>query len=244
MSKARESSDRRTYKSPLRSSQRDATRRAIVSAAYELIRSSPESLTVPAIAARAGVSVPTVNRHFPSRQALHEGVVAHLDALAEVGPKPDLAPEDVFGAGLGPLTRELFVRFAAVGMPPGTHAAISELRARVTIPRRRKLTDDAIARVLPTLREPHRTWLSDLVVVVLSSSMVGTMQSYLGHPPEENARRVEWMLATLFAEARRLAEGAEPKSTRAAGRAKRPTRASEKRRKGTPRDAHRLARRG
>lgn len=243
MAKAREISDRRSYTSPLRSSQRDATRRAIVSAAYELIRSSPDSLTVAAIAARASVSVPTVNRHFPSRQALLEGVVQHIDGLVEAGPKPEMSAEEFFGEGLGKLTRELFVRFAAVGMPPGTHAAISELRTRVTIPRRRKLTDDAIARVLPTLREPHRTWLSDLVVVVLSSSMVGTMQSYLGHPPAENAKRVEWMLATLFAEARRLAEGDETTSTRAAGRAKRPTRASEKRRKGTPHDAHRLARR-
>lgn len=219
MAKAREKSARRAYTSPLRASQRDATRRAIVGAAYELIRTSPEELTVPAIAARAGVSVPTVNRHFPSRQALLEGIVAHLDALSVAGPKPNLTPEAFFGAGLGELVRELFARFSCVGMPPGAHAAISELRARVTIPRRRKLTDDAIARVLPTLREPHRTWLSDLIVVVLSSSMVGTMQSYLGHPPEENAKRVEWMLTAVFAEARRLAES-PPEWARAAGRAR------------------------
>lgn len=213
MSKARQKTARRSYESPLRASQRDATRHAIVAAAHALMRSSPDQLTVPAIAARAGVSVPTVNRHFPSRQALLEGVVAHLDATARIGSREDLAPDDFFGPGLSEMLRQHFVHFAAVGVPIGANAAIAELRSKVTIPRRRKLVDDVIAHDLPTLAEPHRTWLSDLVVVTFSSAMVATMQSYLGHAPEENAKRVEWLLRALMRDAERLASPRASRST-------------------------------
>ena len=200
---------RRSYTSPLRASQRDATRRAIAQAAYELLRLSPDELTVPAIAARAGVSVPTVNRHFGSRQALLEGVVAHVDSLGDGGaPRADLDPATYFGAGLEPLVRQLFTRFSSVAMPLGgsTTAAIMELRSKVTIPRRRRFTDDAIAKMLPGLEEPHRTWLSDLLVVLLSSSMVHTMQSYLGLSADESATRMHWLLSILFAETQRMSE--------------------------------------
>lgn len=199
---------RRSYTSPLRASQRDATRRAIAEAAYELLRVSPDELTVPAIAVRAGVSVPTVNRHFSSRQALLEGVVAHIDSLGDNGaPREDVDPASFFGSGLGPLVHGLFSRFAAIGMPAGaTSAAIMELRSKVTIPRRRRIADEAIAKILPGLTEPHRTWLSDLLVVLLSSSMVHTMQSYLALSPEESAMRMHWLLSILFAETKRMSE--------------------------------------
>lgn len=102
-----------------------------------------------------------------------------------------------------------------------------ELRSKVTIPRRRRLTDDAIEKVLPALGEPHRTWLSDLVVVLLSSSMAHTFTSYLGLSGAESAKRVHWLLATLFTEARRMSEARAGGD--ATGRApKRPGRSARK----------------
>jgi len=229
MSKAHEKAQsRRSYSSPLRASQRDATRRAIAQAAYELLRISPDELTVPAIAARAGVSVPTVNRHFGSRQALLEGVVAHIDSLADTGPRgADIDPATFFGSGLERLVRDLFSRFAAMGMPAGTtSAAIMELRSKVTIPRRRRITDEAISKIQPGLAEPHRTWLSDLLVVLLSSSMVHTMQGYLGLSADESATRMHWLLSILLAETKRMSEtGRSGAEGRTAGPRSGPTRA-------------------
>ena len=194
---------KRRYESPLRAAQRESTRQAIVAAAHALLKTAPDELTVAAIAARAGVSVPTVNRHFPSRQALLEGIVAHLDAETGLEPSAPEDPSTYFTTGLEPLLREMCAKFSGVTLPSPTNAVLGELRSKVTIPRRRRLTDDAIARLLPDLGEPHRTWLSDLLVVLLSSSMVHTMQSYLGLPPEESAARMQWLVSALLADAER-----------------------------------------
>ncbi len=213
MDEHRESSAKRAYSSPLRDSQREATRRAILEAACALLQGDGE-LTIAAIAARAGVSVPTVNRHFPTRQALLEGVAGFLDARSLGAAPKDLDPARVLTTDLRPMLQALFRGFAHLAGTPMATAAVLELRGKVTIPRRRKLAEDAIEASLPGLREPHRTWLADLLVVLVSSSMVQTMQSYLGLPPEESAKRLEWLIEALVADARaRTERAAKTRST-------------------------------
>lgn len=66
-----------------------ATRQRIVSAAVDLHGSvGPANTTVSAIAERAGVTRPTVYRHFPDEQALFEACSAHWLSL-QVPPDPD-----------------------------------------------------------------------------------------------------------------------------------------------------------
>jgi len=216
----RAGASRRAYASPLREAQREATKRQIVEAAHALLSEPRAELTVPVLAARAGVSVPTVHRHFPSRQALLEGVVAHLDSLGE-RTQQHVDPADFFGPARAAILQDVFSRFSLLVPPVGASAALTELRSRVTIPRRRRLVDEGIARALPTLPEPHRTWLSDLSVVLVSSAMVQTMTSYLGHSAEENAARMDWLLGALIAEARRIAETSSRPGREAKGRATR-----------------------
>lgn len=219
MDEHRESAAKRAYSSPLRDAQREATRRAILEAAGALLQSPDGELTVAAIAARAGVSVPTVNRHFPTRQALLEGVAGFLDARSFGAPPKDLDPARILTTDLRPMVQALFRGFAHLAGTPLATAAVLELRGKVTIPRRRKLAEDAMEASLPGLREPHRTWLADLLVVLVSSSMVATMQGYLGLPPEESAKRLEWLLEALVADARARSERAArtrstPRSTK------------------------------
>ncbi len=65
----------RRYDNTLRQQQASATRTRILEAVRDLLAGAPTSLQIPDIAARAGVSEPTVYRHFPNREAL-------LDAAA------------------------------------------------------------------------------------------------------------------------------------------------------------------
>jgi AcrR family transcriptional regulator len=77
-----------------------ATRQRILDAVVELIvHEHPATLSIPAVAAQAGVSVRTVYRHFPTKQAL-------MDAVANLGDEQTAArfPE---GASLANL-REFF----------------------------------------------------------------------------------------------------------------------------------------
>ena len=66
----------RAYDNTLRREQADLTKRRILEAVRDLLIESSGSLSIPEIAARAGVSEPTIYRHFPNRDAL-------LDAASE-----------------------------------------------------------------------------------------------------------------------------------------------------------------
>lgn len=61
---------------------KDAVRngRAILRAAGEIIRVDPSHLTIAEVAARAGLSAPTVYRHYPSAEALLGRYMADVDA--------------------------------------------------------------------------------------------------------------------------------------------------------------------
>jgi AcrR family transcriptional regulator len=64
---------------PLREEHKAATRQRILRAVVELLAEGhPASLSVPAVAARSGVSIPTIYRYFPTKEAL-------LDAAAMFG---------------------------------------------------------------------------------------------------------------------------------------------------------------
>lgn len=64
----------RAYRSPLRREAALQTRIAIADAASELITDG--RLEVPAVALRAGVSLPTVYTHYPSKESLIEEITA------------------------------------------------------------------------------------------------------------------------------------------------------------------------
>jgi AcrR family transcriptional regulator len=74
----------RPYDNALRQEQADLTRRRILEAVRDVLTESPAALSIPHIAARAGVSEPTIYRHFPNRDALwdaaSEVISAHLGA--------------------------------------------------------------------------------------------------------------------------------------------------------------------
>lgn len=84
----------RPYDNALRRENAAATRTRILDAVRDLLVDSRLSLSIPEIAERAGVSEPTVYRHFPNREALldaaAEAVSAHLGAPPEPRDANDL----------------------------------------------------------------------------------------------------------------------------------------------------------
>src|SRR5256885_9058880 len=59
----------RSYDNSLRTEQAAATRERVVDAAVEVLSQGADKLSIPAVAAEASVSVPTVYRHFPDRKS-------------------------------------------------------------------------------------------------------------------------------------------------------------------------------
>ncbi len=69
---------RRPYNSPLRAEHVDRTRARILEAVVEQIEAL-EEISIPRVAQRAGVSAPTVYRHFPDKQALIRALTEYVD---------------------------------------------------------------------------------------------------------------------------------------------------------------------
>src|SRR5438045_2249906 len=88
----------RAYESPLRVEQLEQTRQRILGAAVELLAAGDvEELTIPAVAKQARVAVRTVYRHFPTKDALFEGVAGEVSRMLGEPPFPERA-EDLSGA--------------------------------------------------------------------------------------------------------------------------------------------------
>src|SRR6056297_3178985 len=69
----------RTYKSALRDAQVEATRTRILDAVVEVLAEGVETLSIPAVADRADVSVGIVYRHFRDKEALLTGLVSYAN---------------------------------------------------------------------------------------------------------------------------------------------------------------------
>lgn len=86
---------KRTYKSPLRERQQEETRELILEALGKaLLEAGPGEFSLPDVAARAGVSVRTVHRHFGTREQLVEALQAHV--VRRITPAPPRTLEELY----------------------------------------------------------------------------------------------------------------------------------------------------
>ncbi len=198
----------RTYVSPLRAEQAEATRKRILEAIVRLVGQGNQEFTYSAIAREARVSVPTVHRHFPTRQALFEAFCCFAEAQ-----QAQEVPEDLSEEELRAMIHAFYARFDD---PKGFHARASrlntlfEMSRAVTVPRRRAVMTRILDRRAPGVPEPQRTWILDLAVVIASSATAESFRGYLDLSGAETADRVLFALDSLFAHGASLQPGGSP----------------------------------
>jgi len=84
----------RTYNSPLRAEQMERTRERILEAAAEqLLEEGLEELSLPRAAQRARVSVPTIYRHFPTKEALMQELTVWVGRKLRLSEMPGSVDE-------------------------------------------------------------------------------------------------------------------------------------------------------
>ena len=97
----------RKYNSQRRAESAERTRQAIVEAAVKMHQQGVTTLS--AVAEEAGVSLPTVNKYFPTREDLFGACTTHVAAHLDY-PSPDaLAAIDDAGERLSQLVQQVFV---------------------------------------------------------------------------------------------------------------------------------------
>lgn len=186
----------RPYRSQLRRRQAEETRGRILDATVRVMAQGLAGTSIPAVAREAGVSVPTVYRHFRTKRDLFAALYPHMvyrGAMARL-PLPDSL--DGFGPGL----RRQFASLDAMGdteraamaSPAGEEARTANMPARIA--RTRELTDA----ILPAGSSIDRERLTRLLVVLTGAAAFRTWRDHLGSSPDDAADDVEWAVRALI----------------------------------------------
>ena len=200
MSRITKPSEARPYRSDLRAEQAEETRRRILDAALRVTATGLARLSIPAVAREAGVSVPTVYRHFGTKADLLAAMYPHAAAKAGLDRVPD--PSNV--ADVGSVVRAIIERLDA--MDDMSRAALAspiadEVR-HATMPSRlvriRRLGES----IDPPLSNPALDRITRLLVVLISSSALRMWRDHLGVPADQVAEDVDWILRAAIAAAR------------------------------------------
>lgn len=195
----------------LRDRQRALTERTILSAVLELVaEGAPDRLSVPAVSRRSGVSVATIYRYFPTKEAL-------LDAAAWVpaSQAEALRPDRYYGAGFRDYLAALWTGFAD-NLPLVRRQVAStagrEMRAtRLEVGRHRLGRELAELGVDPGSDAGQR--LVSLCLLLGGSLALLELHDRQGIPVEQAADEVTWAAQVLLDATRREARSAERRAT-------------------------------
>jgi len=184
----------RVYDSELRAEQADATRRKILDALVRTMGRGVAALSIPAVAREAGVSVPTVYRHFRSKAALVAALSPHL-----IGRTGLMDPTLMEGADLPTIVHEMYRRNA--GMDAELRAALaSELgqqHRRRLMPQRVAIARKTIAARLPGLTDEELDRFTRVFLILTSSATMRAYKDYLGMDAAQAADDVAWVADVL-----------------------------------------------
>ena len=189
----------RTYRSELRVEQATETRERILDAALRVLLTGVASLSVPAVAREAGVSVPTIYRHFGTKAGLLEAMYPHAARRAGLDLIP--IPATVNDVRSGVLA--VFERLDA--MDDVSRVAIASPVAdqvrHATMPSRVERIRAVGQSIEPPLARADVDRITRILVILTSSSSLRTWRDHLGASPEQAADDIDWILRAAIAAA-------------------------------------------
>ena len=181
----------------LRAEQAQATRTRILEATVSVMARGVASVSIPAVAREAGVSVPTVYRHFGTKRNLLAAVFPHVVRRAGLD---DLVPPrsiDELGQGV----RALFERIDSAGdlaRAAAASPAAEEVR-RVDMPARLEMSRRLADSIVPKLTSADRDRIARLLTILISASALRVWRDHLGSTVEEAASDIDWVISAAIA---------------------------------------------
>ena len=187
----------REYRSQLRAEQAEGTRWRILDAAVRVMARGLASVSIPAVAREAGVSVPTIYRHFATKPDLLAAVYPHIvrrAGLHELAP-----PRSVDDLRDG--VRTYFERtdsFDDLARAAMASPAAEESR-RLNMPDRLAMFRQLAASIEPKLADVDRDRIARLLVILTGSASLRMWRDHLGSSVDEAANDVEWVVRAAIA---------------------------------------------
>jgi AcrR family transcriptional regulator len=190
-------SEIRSYKSPLRQQQAEATRERILQAMSELMEEcGPESISNRQIAERAGVTEITIYRHFPSREALLSALWQRVNTVQGI--------HGGFPETLSAIVDQLEPLFSSFDQTP------AHIRATLTTPQGRAMRaardEDRRAAFLKAveelegLTEQQRRSAAGMLQLIYSAYTWLSLREQWGMTGEQAAQAAAWAAQTLIAD--------------------------------------------
>lgn len=189
----------RAYRNDLRAQQAEETRNRILDAAQRVIAAGVASISIPGVAREAGVSIPTVYRHFGTKRELLAAVYPHL--VRRSGLPELITPRDM--EEFGQLVRQLFGRMgsfdemsrAAIFSP-----AADEVR-RISMPERIAKCRAFARLVAPGASAADLERITRILVVLTNSAALRIWRDHLDASVDETADDIVWILRAAIATA-------------------------------------------
>jgi AcrR family transcriptional regulator len=191
----------RRYRSVLRDEQAEATRGRIVDAAVRVMARGIASLSIPAVAREAGVSVPTVYRHFGTKRELLAAVYPHVARRA--GLDRLTAPRSIEELADG--VRFYFGRLDTLGEEARAAMAspASDEVRRMSMANRLAMWRQLADSIEPALAAEDRDRITRILAVLITSASMRMWRDHIGVSVEQAADDVEWLINAAVAASRR-----------------------------------------
>jgi AcrR family transcriptional regulator len=180
-----------------RAAEAQATRVGILEAAGRVMARGVASVSIPAVAREAGVSVPTVYRHFGTKRDLLSAVFPHV--LRRAGLDELVPPQSIDELGRG--VRDLFERIDSAGdlaRAAAASPAAEEVR-RADMPARLEMNRRLADSIVPKLTPGDRDRITRLLTILVSASALRVWRDHLGSTVEEAANDVDWVISAAIA---------------------------------------------
>ena len=191
----------RSYRSDLRTEQAWETRSRILDAAGRVMATGVARLSIPAVAREAGVSVPTVYRHFGTKAGLLAELFPHAARRAGLDGIPD--PSSVGDVRAAVLA--IFERLDALDEVSRAAFAspIADQVRHMTMPARFERIRALGKSVEPPLKKADLDRITRILVILISSSSLRTWRDHLGASADQVADDIDWILRAAIAAASR-----------------------------------------
>jgi AcrR family transcriptional regulator len=191
----------RPYRSDLRAEQAQETRGRILDAALRVMTTGVASLSIPAVAREAGVSVPTVYRHFGTKADLLAAMYPHAARRSGL----DKLPLPTSIGDLGTTLRAFFEHLgslddmarAAMASPVGDEVRHATMKGRFE--RIRQIGDT----IEPPLSPADQDRITRLLVILTSSASLRMWRDHLGSSVDEAVEDIDWFVKAAIAATRK-----------------------------------------